>query len=277
MAVRPALRWWVAPVLAAALLSGCSASVQPTSHPGPSPTPVMRRAAPGFLAAMVDTADPVTTRYGYTIAGSTPSQLPDVATGQRALVWLGGYNETHCVWNWSDARIRTEIAMNGLPRSAKVAGYFVADEPNTTGNCPAAAGQVKARSALIRGADPDRAHFTLVNIDDPAQFGAFRDSADMLSTDPYPCHVNRSCDWSQIPRYIAQLRAAGVTRYMGMLQAFSAGDWRWPTAPELERMIAQWQQSDWVGELTFSWSYDGKRLRDHPDLLGVLRRLNTGE
>ncbi|WP_163505810.1 hypothetical protein [Fodinicola acaciae] len=268
--------WWAVPAIAVA---GAVVMLWPAPAHGPSRTPpsasalpAFRKAPPGFLAAIIDTVDPATKRYGYTFVDATPSQLSAVSTGQRALVWLGGYDDSRCAWNWTDTQLRTTFA--NLPKDARVAGYFVADEPNSDGHCPAAARQVQTRSALVRALDPDRTHFTLVNVDDPTQFGAFRDSTDVLSTDPYPCHVGKPCDWSQIPDYVNRLRAAGVKRYMGMLQAFSGGDWRWPTAAELTRMIAQWQRSDWIGELTFSWSYAGGSLRDHPDLLAVLGRLN---
>lgn len=273
MVTRRTVRWWAVPAMAALAVAGCSV---PAQQPAATPVrvPAMHQAAPGFLAAMVDTADPITARYGYGLVDASPDQLPAVSARQRALVWLGGYDNGRCRWETSEASVRAAFADGVLARSTRVAGYFVADEPNSAGTCPTAAAQVRARATLVRSLDPNRAHFTLVNIDDPAQFAAFRNVADVLSTDPYPCHVGKACDWSQIPRYVAQLRAAGVVRYMGMLQVFSAGDWRWPTPAELARMIGQWQQSDWMGELTFSWSYDGKSLLERPDLLAVLSRLN---
>ena len=61
-----------------------------------------------------------------------------------------------------------------------------------------------------------------------------------------------------------------------MLQAFSYGKWRMPTAVELTRMIGQWDQSRWQGEQTFAWSYQGWSLASHPNLLAVLKSLNLG-
>ncbi|NIH80849.1 hypothetical protein [Amycolatopsis viridis] len=190
-------------------------------------------------------------------------------------MWLGGYNNQTCTWSWSDAQIAAlfdEFRLAGSPRTG---AYFLADEPNTAGTCPSAAADVRARARLVRTLDPDPSHFTLANIDDPAQFHAFAGAVDVIATDPYPCRSGQACDWSLIPAYIAALRAAGVHRYLALLQAFGAGKWRWPTAAELEHMIAQWQKSDWGGQITFAWSYGGGRLTDHPELLSVLQRLNA--
>ncbi|MEU1475410.1 hypothetical protein ACFYZ8_14060 [Streptomyces sp. NPDC001668] len=227
-----------------------------------------------FLSVALNTTDPATVRYGYSLIDVTPEHVSKITTGQRALVWLGGYDKARCVWNWSDAELRKRFARYDLTRSEGIAGYFVADEPNTNLNCPGAAADVRERSALVRSLDPDTDRFTLVNVDDPDQFTAFRDTTDMMSVDVYPCLADKPCDWSQIPRAVSRLRKAGVTRYMGMLQAFSYEQWRWPTAAELTGMIAQWQRSDWQGQLTFSWEYKGGRLTEHPELLGVLKRLN---
>ncbi|WP_329262532.1 hypothetical protein OG223_45605 [Streptomyces sp. NBC_01478] len=230
--------------------------------------------APPFLSVALNTTDPATVRYGYSLIDVTPDRVSEVTTRQRALVWLGGYDKVRCAWTWSDAEVRMRFARYGLARSPRVAGYFVADEPNTDLNCPRAAAEVRKRSALVRSLDPDTDHFTVVNVDDPDQFAAFRGATDVMSVNVYPCLAAKPCDWSRIPQALARLREAGVTRYMGMLQVFSFEQWRWPTAAELTGMIAQWQRSDWLGQLTFSWEYKGSRLADHPELLRVLKRLN---
>lgn len=228
-----------------------------------------------FLAGIVDTADPFTLQYGFTVVDATPSTLDQVAPQQRALVWLGGYDNRRCRSSVDDVDITAWFATDALARSPKVAGYLLADEPNTARTCPTAPTDLRRRSALVRALDPDRGHPTYATIDDPTQFRAFRDSVDVIVTDPYPCRQHAGCDWSLIPRRIAALRAAGITRYVAMLQLFADDQWRWPTPTELTTMITQWQHSDWEGELTFSWSYAGGRLVDHPELLDILRRLNS--
>jgi hypothetical protein len=234
-------------------------------------------AAPGDLAGVfpvivLDTADPAALSDGLTVLDASPSELQSLPPDAHALVWLGGYDAATCRFAADDAEVAGWFARYALAGDPRVFGYFVADEPNADHRCPAAPEQVRRRSALVRSLDPDRSRFTLANIDDPQQFAAFRDSVDVLSTDPYPCAAGApDCDWSLIPSYVAALRAADVTRYMAMVQAFSGGDWRWPTPVELRRMLDQWRASDWCGALVFSWAYQGARLADHPELRSVLR------
>lgn len=252
------------------LLAGCVPGVA-----AGTPRPGSGASRTQFPSIIVDSHDRAALREGFTVLDATPSQLADVPAGARVLVWLGGYDNSSCSWAASDAQLIAWFAQYGVAKDDRVAGYFLADEPNTDGHCPGAPRMVRARSALVRSLDPDTRHFTLANIDDPHQFAAFRGTADVLATDPYPCRVHAACDWSQIPSYIARLKAAGVTRYMGFLQAFAGQSWRWPTPAELRRMIDQWRHSDWCGAITFAWAYQGEALSDHPDLLDVLRAFNA--
>jgi hypothetical protein len=249
--------------LVSLLLIACTTSVTSVSRPPQQ-----------FLSVILGTYSADTLQYGFRVVDVTPGEIGAVRPEQQALVWLGGYDNTRCDWVWSDAQVVTSFAQYGLAHSPRTSGYFLADEPNTAGNCPATPAQLRARSRLVRSLDPDLGHFTFADIDDPAQFRAFGDAVDVIGTDPYPCQVGKPCDWSLIPAYIAALRAAGVTRYLAFLQAFGADKWRWPSAGELENMIAQWQRSNWSGEIAFSWTYGGSQLIDHPDLLAVLARLN---
>lgn len=258
----------------ARLLAGTALLAAACATPAPSPVP--DPPAGPFATAILDTGPASSApRYGFQYVDVTPAQLAAVPPGQQALVWLGGYDNKTCAWSWSDARIAAIFGQYRIAASPHTGAYFLADEPNTGHTCPSAAADVRARARLVRSLDSDQRHFTLANIDDPAQFGAFAGTADVLATDPYPCRVDRACDWSLIPAFVAALRAAGIHRYMAMLQAFREGQWRWPTAVELEHILAQWQKSDWSGQITFSWSYAGGRLSDHPDLLSVLQRFNA--
>ena len=82
--------------------------------------------------------------------------------------------------------------------------------------------------------------FTYEVVTEPGNFAAFAHATDIMGADPYPCLDGHPCDWAQIPAYIAALNAAHVPRYWAVLQAFSYGQWRSPTAAELARMIGQW-------------------------------------
>ena len=248
------------------LLTGATAFAAPPQPPA---------TAAAFPTVVLNT-DGRAAGDGFTAIDVNPSQLAAVPPGSKALVWLGGYDNETCAFSTSDAQLRDEFARYELAAAPSVLGYFLADEPNSTGGCPAAPQQVRQRSALVRSLDTDVRHITLANIDDPTQFAAFRASADVISTDPYPCTAaSDTCDWSMIPSYIAALRAAGIVRYMGMVQAFSGDNWRWPTANELRMMLDQWRASQWCGMIVFSWSYAGGTLADHDDLRSVLRDFNA--
>jgi hypothetical protein len=257
-------------VISAVILVG--ACLAGTLWPG-QPAAGARRAQ--FPSIILDTHDPAAESVGFTTLDATPSELAQLPPGARVLVWLGGYDNSSCTWTTSDSQLRASFDQHGLASDARVAGYFLADEPNTDHHCPGAPGQLRARTALVRSLDPNTRHYALANIDDPDQFAAFQGTVDVLATDPYPCRVGAACDWAQIPSYIARLRAAGVTRYMGFLQAFSGQSWRWPTPTELIHMVDQWRASDWCGAITFSWSYQGQALSDHPQLLKVLAAFNA--
>jgi hypothetical protein len=229
---------------------------------------------------MTDTSDGRRTRPdGYNLVDIGPyrSLIDALPAGQRALVWIGDYDISTC----SFARPGTDIrlALTGLAGDRKVAGYYIADEaddalPAYGGHCPDVVAQITARSRLVHRLAPGA--FTYEVVTEPGNFAAFAKATDVLGADPYPCPRHRRCDWTQIPRYIAALRAAHVARYWGVLQAFSGGRWRYPTAAELLAMIRQWEHSDWQGEQTFAWTFAGHSLARHPRLRAVLRALNRG-
>jgi len=227
---------------------------------------------------MTDVADGRRTEpdgYNLVDVGPYRSVINALPSGQRALVWIGNYDQGSCSFSRSDADIRHVLA--SLAGQRKVAGYYIADEaddgvPASGGHCPHVAAQVTARSRLVHRLAPGA--FTYEVVTEPGNFAAFATATDILGTDPYPCLRHAGCDWAQIPRYVAALHAAHVARYWGVLQAFASPRWRYPTPAELRAMIGQWEHSDWQGEQTFAWSFAGHSLASHPRLLAVLRALN---
>ncbi len=228
-----------------------------------------------FTAYMTESHDPVTLQYGYRLVDATPSQVAMVSSGQKALVWVGNYDKVSCVWQTDDAQVQTWISTYHLNTSDKVYGYYIADEPDGS-RCPNGPRDMAARTALIRQLDPTHST-TYVVLEHPDQYALYAGDADIIGADPYPCHRGARCDMTKIPNAIAAMQAAGIARYWGVLQAFEDAYYRYPTADELTAMIGQWQASDWSGEQTFAWRWAGNSLTDHPDLLAVLKTLNTGQ
>jgi hypothetical protein len=263
----------LAALAAAALVASCTAPAALTAAHGSSHIVLRYR-------YMTDTSNGKLTKPdGYNLVDLGPyrNAIDALPAGQRALVWIGDYDNSTCTFTRSDANVRRALA--SLAGDRKVAGYYIADEaddalPAYGGHCPDVVAQVTARSRLVHSLAPGT--FTYEVVTEPGNFAAFSKATDVLGADPYPCLRGRPCDWTQIPQYIAALRAAHVSRYWGVLQAFSGQGWRYPTPAELLAMIRQWQQSGWQGEQTFAWSYAGHSLARHPRLLAVLRSLNHG-
>jgi hypothetical protein len=257
----------------AALVAACGA------HPAPATARVSSHDSLRYRY-MTDTSDGKRTgSYGYDLVDLGPyrSLIDALPAGQRALVWIGNYDKVTCSFALSDAEIRQALA--GLAGDPRVAGYYIADEPDDAlpaygGHCPNVVAQVTARGRLVNRLAPGA--FTYEVVAEPGNFAAFAHATDVLGADPYPCLSGRRCNWTQIPRYIAALRAAHVGHYWGVLQAFSGDGWRYPTPAELRAMIGQWERSDWQGEQTFAWSYAGHQLALRPGLLAILRSLNRG-
>lgn len=255
------------------LITACSAADGggPPSTASAAPRPV---AAPLGYRYLTDLSDGTQAqRYGFNLVDLGPyrSLIDALPAGERALVWLGGYNAADCAFFTPDGEVRQQLS--GLAGDPKVAGFYIADAlPAYGGHCPHVAAQITARSALVHQLAPRT--FTYEVVTEPGNFAAFARATDVLGTDPYPCLVGRQCDWSLIPRYITALNAAHVARYWGVLQAFSYEQWREPTQAELARMISQWQHSRWQGEQVFSWQYEGWSLASHSRLLAELRTVN---
>ena len=272
-------------VAVAALASACTGTGPATANRSRGParstfTPdrtIVTHLGYRYLTDLQDGA--VDRTYGYNLVDLGPYRalIDALPPGQRALVWIGGYSLADCAFDMSDASVRQALA--GLARDPKVAGYYLADEaddalPAYGGHCPDVAAQITQRSRLIHQLAPGV--FTYEVVTEPGNFAVFAHATDVMGADPYPCLRGRPCDWTQIPAYIAALNAAHVPRYWALLQAFSYGKWRMPTAAELTRMIGQWERSRWQGEQTFAWSYQGWSLASHPSLLAVLKSLNLG-
>jgi hypothetical protein len=244
-----------------------------TSVSRPVPAASAATALPsGFQSYMTDTADPVTAGFGYTLADVTAIELGGL-TKQKGLVWVGNWTRTSCTWAVSDATLTALIATDVRPNKAHLYGFYIADEPDGSA-CPGATAALRARTALIHTLLPGYPTYAVIEF--PSHYASFNGSVDIMGIDPYPCHRGAACSTTEIPADVAALKSAGVRRYWGVIQAFQDAYYRFPTTAELVAMIAQWKVSGWSGQQTFAWRYAGNALSDHPGLLAVLGRLNSG-
>ena len=215
--------------------------------------------------------------YGWNLLDvGSKAEADALPRGTRGLVWIGDYDNSSCSWEVADAALRSRLAATAGDR--RVAGFFFSDEPDPAA-CPNAAAQHRDRSVLVHSLDPGA--FTVMVVDSNSgqatldQIPAWRGAADYLGLDPYPCYVGRACNYRWIDTVIRAADRAGVP-YWGMVQAFSGGSWRWPTAGEERHMLSQWRASHAAGYMTFAWRWAGHSLSSRPDLLAVLSRFNRG-
>ncbi len=207
---------------------------------------------------------------------SSKAEADELPRGTRGLVWVGDYDNTSCSWEVSDADLRARLA--GTAGDRKVAGFFFSDEPDPVA-CPAAPAQHRARSQLIHSLDPHA--FTVMLMDSNSgaaslsQMPLWAGAADYVALDPYPCYRGKPCNYGWINTIIHAADRLGI-RYWGVVQAFTGGSWRWPTAGEERHMLGQWRASHEAGYMTFAWKWDGNALASRPDLLAVLTQFNRG-
>jgi hypothetical protein len=199
----------------------------------------------------------------------------------KGLVWIGDYDNGSCSWEVSDAEVRAQVS--AAAHDPKVFGWFFSDEPNPY-DCKDAPAQHRARTNLIHSIDPNT--HTVIVLDSNGfkgratrdaldQLPLWRDAADYVGLDPYPCYQHTACDFSWIDRTIRAANAAGLP-YWGVVQAFDDSSWRWPTPAELSHMLAQWGNSRESGYMVFAWTWAGNSLSSKPDLLDIFRRFNGG-
>jgi chitodextrinase len=203
-------------------------------------------------------------------------------SGTRGLIWVGDYNNSTCSWEISNSTVTSEVQR--MVGDAKIFGYFISDEPNPYA-CPNAPAQHKARSDLIHSIDPtkptvivlDSNGFTGMGSPDAIdQIPLWKGTATYIGLDPYVCYSwSSTCDYARIDANIAAADAAGIN-YWGVVQAFNDSSWRWPTADEMQHILAQWANSHEAGYMTFAWTWAGNNLSSQPALLDTLKQFNNG-
>jgi hypothetical protein len=164
-------------------------------------------------------------------------------------VWLGGYSNTTCTFNYSDDYVRSHVAtIAGHPG---VGAYMIDDEPNAAA-CPSAPAQMKARSDLVKSIDPGPTTFIVTY--KVEQFKLFAGTVDLLALDHYPCSHKYGCVYSKIDDQAAEADRLGV-RYWGVIQAAGDSWYKVPTPEELHQQFVHWRATNMESYLVFAWRY----------------------
>ncbi len=252
-----------------------------TPPPRPAPAP---RAFPRGIYGSDSTAtgyDAVATR-GFNLVEVSPSRGSlDALTarGLRGFVWLGGWDNTTCTFEYGDQRVHNLVA--AIAGHPALQFYYVGDEPYYSA-CPEGPAAYRQRTALIHSIDSGTPTYTVIaawdeGANEEFPYGHWVGAADILGLDIYPCvRGDPVCDFGLIDRATAKAAQVGVRRYYGVIQAFQDDYYRLPTPAELHEEFAHWRPSRMEGYLVFSWNYAGSSLEAHPDLLLRLGQENAG-
>ena len=190
----------------------------------------------------------------------------------KGFVWLGGYSNTTCRFNRSDAWVRSHV--RAIAHNPAVAAYFIDDEPDAS-LCPRAPAQMKARSDLVKSIDPGPPTFIASYQVD--QFKLFAGKVDVIALDHYPCSIQHGCDYSVIDKEAAEADRLGI-RYWGVIQSHGDEWYKVPTPDELHQEFLHWRATKMQGYLVFAWRWPPGRpslwLAHHGPLKAQLAREN---
>ncbi len=249
--------------------SGETATAPRTALPAPTTT--------HHYVANVGSHTAAVARVGFTVVdtGSSPAEIRALPKGTQALVYLGQDCPTR-----ADRSFRRQVSR--LAKSAKVFGYYLADEPVITG-CPGGPAALATRTRYIRTASAGRQQSFIV-VDDRSTAHAYRPGVthlSMVGIDPYPCSVaNPTCDFSTIRHDLNAALRAGVPlgRVVPVYQGFgqertSSPYYTLPTRGQMATMLRRWAvlvphpKMDYV----YSWEHQGSANPTLRDSLSLKR------
>lgn len=264
-----------------ALLSSCapSAGRAPSTAHQASPSSSFPRGIVRFGSS--DYATMAAAGFSVTTDGNDNSVLERLgSSGLNGLVWLGGWNNAGCSWEYSDSKVIGIVdAVKGNPR---VLAYQVGDEPDAKA-CPRAPDAYAARTTLVHQRDSVGLTLTILNqlneiSSKPVSTAPtpFKGAVDIPAFDVYPCFEGqRRCDFAMIDRAVSAIKSMKLPRWWAVIQDFQYGQWRWPTRSELDGQFRAWAGSGMSGYLVFAWDYMGSRITSQPGHVAQLRSNNS--
>lgn len=217
-------------------------------------------------------------RLGYTVidVGPVGEEIRGLPRHTQGLVWLGQDCPTP-----ADRAFRRVIRR--FADSSRVFGYYLADEPHTSG-CPGGPAALATRADYVRK-ESGGTQQTFVVLD--GSYHAYRPRVThvtMVGIDPYPCSTaHPSCAFGDIRDDLNTALDAGIPRrtvvpvYQGFGQENTSSHYyNLPTRDEMLTMLQRWARlaPHPPMDYTYSWGHQDSANPTLRDSLG-LKRLFT--
>jgi hypothetical protein len=245
--------------------------------PTPTPTPVQTPVTPssGIKGYYDQGSNQLSDWNSYKANGfnlviaQINTSLLDTIKADGASAWVQPNVWQGCGYEYSTSQALT-WAKEAVATGA-VSGFYVADEPSTSG-CSSAPSQIASWTATLHANFPGIP--TIIATYNSSDLSDFANSADEFALDTYPCQYNNGCNYSWITSLAAAADKLGV-KYVGVAQAFGGdGHFDLPTAPELQQIIHTWQSTNELGYVVYAFSAEGMPssswLQNDPGLLSVI-------
>ncbi len=203
------------------------------------------------------------------VLAGTNTSLLNRLKADGASAWVQPNVWTGCGYEFSTSqalgRARRTVA------TGAVSGFYVADEPSTSG-CSSAPSQIASWTATLHAKFPGIP--TIIAAYDSTELTDFAHSADEFALDVDPCQYGNGCDYTWITNLAAAADKLGL-RFVGVPQAFGGdGHYDLPTPSQLQQIIHTWQATNELGYVVYAFSAVGMPsstwLQNDPALLSVI-------
>jgi hypothetical protein len=171
---------------------------------------------------------------------SSASQLSEVPSGDKALVWLGMTGGVTAAF---------KAAVESFIGRGKVYGFYLADEPSPSATTAA---NLKAESDWIHANDPGAKTFIIEenssgNLTPKFYYTPANTDIDLFGLDPYPVQTNvpNHYDLNIIPLAVKEAESIGIPQkdLVPVYQAFGGGGYAsfiLPTPAQERQILSEW-------------------------------------
>jgi hypothetical protein len=202
--------------------------------------------------------------------GPDPEEIDSLKDGQRALVWVGaGFEDCEPETSWSEFK----KAVDALAGNSKVYGWYLFDEPNLK-ECSGLLKEIRRRADYIKEHAPEQKSFVVALDGGGPDITPDRSHVDLIGLDPYPCEVDKDCEYRLIDRLVSHAKESGIptSAIVPVFQTFgqscNGGEhkWRLPTAAELRTILARWDKLVPTPAFDYAYSWANQREWSCPTL-----------